>query len=280
MAVCFSGLFAWRMTSSARLRASAADVAWSQEVLASTQQVAFHAQAAVAHCEPRYAASQANASLLQLARLEWAQDAVLSGSDVTGTQAGLQVSPFLFDLMVNDGCVDTGGEAYPLDVCQSAFYNGLVGRGLQAAMREYAQLTRARMTSRLVEVSPSSSSSSSSAPCVPDDLRSGAVENIRLFGEDYLAAGLAAAAAMRLHDAQSLLDGLQSREVGMAAGAVLALLAAYLALYSRTLAMLDRDVKAARRLLLLIPPGVATSSSAALELGAAAGRIEEGARGY
>jgi hypothetical protein len=251
LAAYFCAVHAWRMGAAAVLAAAGRDVLWSAQAPLFASQAAYHAAGAAAHCEPGFTAVQARAAVDEVARLEAVQDALLYGSPLTGTSPGLQTSPATARLMVGDGCVGgpAGAPYYTPADCAGGFYHGLVSRGLQAAVREYALAVKALAAARLAAVG----GGGGGGGCAPDDLSAGPPRSVRLFGEDFLAAGLAAAASARADEATAYLRGLAAGEAAAAAALTLAMAAVYMTAYRRTVARVDVGVKDARRLLLLIP---------------------------
>lgn len=252
----FACAFAWRRGSETRLLSAGADVAWTQQLANSVAQLDYHAQAASGACEPGFVAAQTDAITAELARLSFALSATLFGSQAAGTSPGLQSSVLLAGLMMENGCVDAP-EHYVRADCENTFIHGAVARGLQAAIADFSQSVQDAARARV--------EAASGGGCVPQDLTVDPDLSLRLLSEDYLAAGLEAAVAARAREAHGVVSRLTATQGGLTAGALLILAALYLTVYLRSVAMMDRSVKEARRLLLLVPPHVVAAAPALAE---------------
>lgn len=191
-----------------------------------------------------------------IATMESVQDGLLYGSESRHVRPLLKTLPSYFHLMMEDGCVPSA-TLYDSDSCHgrgsTPFYDGLVGKGLQGAYKQYVSLAKRTMQDRYDLADPSSPSSSS---CTPEDMLVGNPILLESLSERYLAAGFAAAAGFVVDDTFSYLKSFMAIDIAVTCGCILALFLFFFLVYQPLIRELDREIKNVRHLLLLFPDEV------------------------
>ncbi len=254
VAAFVAGRLAWRLGTHAAVLAAGADVAWAQQLAGGVSQLGYHAGAVAGACEPRFVAAHAAGVAAEIARVEFAAEAVLASSSGGGGGGG-GAEEALARLFDTDGCVGSADHGalseppalYSLEQCRHGFMQGAVGRGLTGALVE---LTRAGARCAAARVADAAAGG-----CAPRDLSGGDDATLRALAQRFLAGGLGRVVELRAADAHAAVGRAGSVDVGLTAVALFALALAALAGVCHARAQrVDAAVKAARRLLLLLSP--------------------------
>jgi hypothetical protein len=114
------------------------------------------------------------------------QNDVLYGSTSPArtVRAGLQVSPALFELMMNNACVNNDDWYYTMVQCTNDFYNGIMRHGLLGAMNEYLLLTRRAFVERRQQMA---ASAEPGGPACVEDVNFPELSLIQDFTENFIA---------------------------------------------------------------------------------------------
>jgi hypothetical protein len=188
------------------------------------------------------------------------QNSLLYGSKERGTRAGLQNSPAIAEVFLQDACQPQQlmEVLYTNTECDLTFMNGLLHQsGLRAALTEYMERVRQAMIVREAELQSSS--------CTVWDFDSGPLNTISELGDFYLPPAFAAASDVWHDEGISSMNAFSQTNVAVTLISVVCLLMFYVAVYKPMIAHLDDEIKSCRSLLLLFPDEVARSVPAVLD---------------
>ncbi len=209
----------------------------------------YNVRNVLSYCDPYFVEDQTNRFHRLATLLDLQLDALLYGDDnALEVRPLLKVSPAHFSLFMQDGCVDNGGTLYDLTSCKTTFFDGLVGKGLQGAYKQYLQLAR-----KVVEERYAASRPSNPVPCQHEDLDMPIPLVLEKLAERYLAAGFRASAHTAVLNADDYLTNFKAYNIILTLCSILALIIFFFAVYGPMIRTLDREIKNVRYLLLLFP---------------------------
>jgi PAS domain-containing protein len=244
----FIGTYFWKESLVQFSRSAKSEVLWSKQAQFFISQLNFCVRNAYAYCEPGVVREGIDCVRNNALLVEAVQDALLYGDDSRELRAGLQVSDNTFKLFMRDGCIENGGYWYDMESCRTAFFSGLVGRGLTSAFKEYIQILRRMVDRREAEVAGNN--------CTISDMNGGDALLVQSFAETYLAAGFDRASSIRKADALDTINNFISLFIIITCFSTAALEVFWIFIYAPMLRRLDKEIKHVRLLMLLFPDEV------------------------
>ena len=287
-------MYLWRDDVNATARYFRSEVLWGAELQLLVPSIAYSLRNALAYnASEQWVPAWLNRTASQLALAGALVDSLTYGSEALGLRAALTASSTARELLMTNGCVPNevsagacanyGGRPchyfYAYSACHEplgnvnaslpVFFYGLVGKGLLPALQQYLLLAGGLAGSRGAALAAAAAAAAPGAPpALPVlPLTAPPLSNVDQLGRLYLPAGLQALAAGRLAEDAAYLQSFSSLNLTATLCSVAALLGFYLALYRPLFAALDRDIKTARSLLLLLPEDTARSVPSVLDAG-------------
>ena len=280
-------MYIWRDAVNSTARYFRTEVLWGAELQLLVPTLAYSLRNALAYnASGVWAPYWTQRAGAQLALAGSLVNQLTYGSEALGLRAALTASPTAQALLMANGCVDNsvppsacanyGGKGchyfYSYSYCYEppdnvnasypVFFYGLVGKGLLPALQQYLLLAGGLVGSRAAALA---AQPPAALPQV--SLTAPPLSNVDQLGRQYLPAGLQALAAGRLAENAAYLQSFSSLNLTATLCSVLALLGVYLALYRPLFRALDKDIKTARSLLLLLPEDTARSVPSVLDAG-------------
>ncbi len=206
----------------------------------------YHVRNLLTYCDPVFVKDQHDKFEALVADLEADQDALLYGDDERHVRPLLKVSAPHFHLFMEDGCVST--PLYTMESCRATFFDGLVGKGLQGAYKQYVQLAQKTLDERY--------EASKSPGCTLEDVNTGVPTVLERLAERYLAAGFNTAARLTVANINSYLDTFKVLNILITVASLLALIIFFFVIYAPMIRRMDTEIKNVRYLLLLFPDEV------------------------
>lgn len=191
--------------------------------------------------------------------MEILQDGLLYGDESRQLRPLAKISSSHFQLFMKNGCVDNRDELYTMADCKHHFYDGIVGKGLQAAYKEYVALAQKTIDERHDAVLAEN--------CTLADANAGTPRIMEQLAERYLSVGFMKASELTTSMINDSLKGFQAIDIVVTVGSLLALVVFYFAVYSPMIRRLDREIKNVRELLLLFPDELAKIVPAIVQAG-------------
>jgi hypothetical protein len=260
----YLGTWAWKRDLAATSEYSKSELFYAHQMQFLVGQSNFHVRNIIVSCDPAFVAAEADLFHSIADEMEHVQDSLLYGNEDEHIRPLLKISPAHFTLMMENGCVP-GSPLYDYATCRgegpNPFFDGLVGKGLQGAYKQYLQLTRKVVQDRFDLSRPASS-----VACTPGNFVSGSGFLIDQLANHYLAAGFGRSADNTREDADALLDRFRAADIIITCASIIALFFFYYFVYSPHIVGMDREIKKVRHLLLLFPDDVARQVPAIVEV--------------
>jgi hypothetical protein len=207
----------------------------------------YNVRNALTYCDNAFVHDQHDRFELLINNLEREQNALLYGSDVHKVRPLLKVSKGHFHLFMEDGCVST--PLYTMDSCKNTFFDGLVGKGLQGAYKQYVQIANRLIDERY-------DANADMTTCQPQDVNSGTPTVVERLAERFLAAGFNRAATLTVENINSFLDSFKLINILVTVASIFALVLFFFVVYQPMIRRMDTEIKNVRYLLLLFPDEV------------------------
>jgi hypothetical protein len=264
LCVYYIGTWAWKRNIALTARYAREEVFYANQMQFFVGQTNFNLRNMLTYCDSDFLEDQRNRFRVLTSIMENVQDSLLYGSSSRNIRPLLKTSAAVFSLMVEDGCVQgTSEKIYDMDSCHGKgpkpFFDGLVGKGLQGAYKQYLQ-----SASRVVEYRYEISRINSTTVCSPVDVSTGTPLLLESLSERYLAVGFKKLAEIMRDETDNLLSSFMLADIGVTAASIISLFFFFVAVYSPIIWEMDREIKNVRHLLLLFPDDVTRQTPAIL----------------
>lgn len=140
----YYGTYMWKQSVVTLSEYYKSEVFYSNQVAFMVGQSDYNIRNLMALCDQAYVNDQEQRFQTLTGTMSTIQDGLLYGDESRHLRALLRENKDYFHLMMEDGCLtgDKNDNRYTQAECTSTFFDGLVGRGLQAALKEYIELSR------------------------------------------------------------------------------------------------------------------------------------------
>jgi len=263
----YLGTWAWKRNVALSARYAREEVFYANQMQFFVGQTNFNVRNMLTYCDANFLEDQRNRFNVLRSIMENVQDALLYGSTSRNIRPLLKTSSAVFSLMVEDGCVPgTSPTIYDDESCHgrgpTPFFDGLVGKGLQGAYKQYMQ-----SASRIVEYRYEVSRPNSTTPCLPIDVSTGTPLLLESLSERYLAVGFKRFADILRDETDGMLSSFMLADIGVTAASIISLCIFFVGVYSPIIWEMDREIKNVRHLLLLFPDDVTRTTPAIMAVG-------------
>lgn len=248
MGVYYCVTWWWRQNVAETTHYATSEVFYSNQVAFFIGQAEYNIRNTLTYCEPGFIKDQRDKFMKLRYMLEKETDALLYGSSELSVRPLLKVSAGHEYLFMTNGCVENNNRYYDVATCENTFYDGLVGKGLQGAYKQFLELVTTTVENRY--------NSRYEPNCQLLDVSSGVPKTLELLAQRYLAAGYINSADMVYDSAISDLDTFMSLNIGVTIASIAALLIFYWVIYTPVIRRMDAEIKNVRMLLLLFPDEV------------------------
>ena len=283
----FGLTFYWREIVNMEAAFFRNEVLWGAELQVLIPTVAYALRNALVYGAPKtWVPTWLSLTTAQLNLASELVDSLSYGSTSRGLRPALSSSASAYKILVENGCVRNEVDAatcanygtrpcnyyYAYEQCKIpdgntdinyvVFDSGIVGTGLLPSLREFLLKARNLVAERSAALA---ADPSDQLPRV--DLAAPPLSVIDQLGHEYLPAGLEALSAGRITEDSAYLSQFAQLNLMATLLCIVALLGFYVLAYRPLFASLDKDIKGARGLLLLLPDEAARSVPAVMTAG-------------
>ncbi len=229
----YGATYTWKQSVVLSSQYYKSEIFFSNQVSFMIGQSSFNMRNIVAQCDVAHVTTQIKRFVVLMATMATLQDGLMYGDATRQIRPLLSVNEDYFKLMMKNGCLSTSEASsmysYADCVSPSGFYGGLVGRGLQAAIKEYAG-----GVGRIVKLRADAVASGS---CTPGSLSVGLAGQLQTLEDFYLSTGLSYAASLTVQSTRDSLNLFMSMDVAITCASVLGVLFFYFFIYGASLAV-------------------------------------------
>jgi len=249
MVAYYIGTFFWRQDVADTTDKMTNEILAAHQIAFFVGQSNYNIRNALVYCDTPFVDNQHTRYTNLMYQLEKSQDNLLYGNDIERMRPLLKLSPEHFHLFMENGCVENNNRWYDMESCLTTFFDGLVGRGLQGAYKQYVELSQKIMDQRVAD-------NMDLSICVPHEVNDGTPIILEKLAERYLAAGFARSASLTVENTLDYLVFFENINILVTIGSIVALILFYIVVYQPLIRQLDAEIKNVRYLLLLFPDEV------------------------
>lgn len=249
MVAYYIGTFFWRQSVAETSDSMTNEILAAHQIAFFIEQSNYNIRNALVYCDKDFVNDQHLRYNNLMYQLEQTQDDLLYGNEIANIRPLLKLSNQHFHLFMENGCVENSNRWYDMDSCINTFFDGLVGRGLQGAYKQYVELSLKIMDHRIQDNMDIST-------CQAHEVNEGAPVILEKLAERYLAAGFARSATLTVENTLDYLVFFENINILVTIGSIVALVLFYIIVYQPLIRQLDSEIKNVRYLLLLFPDEV------------------------